>query len=132
MQHLTFPDNVLLLLRKSSAETQTCTGDARLFRPALYYLSYLGEIFNFINLLRRSFHSVGVPTCASGATSGSYLGNLLSYWVIIVAKFFKMSTAGYSPSTRIKWLSVDTVHNLDKYILGGGNIGEETLSGPDL
>ena len=28
---------------KRSAETQTCTGDARLFRPALYYLSYLGN-----------------------------------------------------------------------------------------
>ena len=29
---------------EESAETQTCTGDARLFRPALYYLSYLGEV----------------------------------------------------------------------------------------
>lgn len=27
---------------KKSAETQTCTGDARIFSPALYYLSYLG------------------------------------------------------------------------------------------
>ena len=29
-------------LLKKSAETQTCTGDARIFSPALYYLSYLG------------------------------------------------------------------------------------------
>ena len=33
------------ILRKNGAETQTCTGDARLFRPALYYLSYLGNMF---------------------------------------------------------------------------------------
>ena len=30
------------LLKKNGAETQTCTGDARIFSPALYYLSYLG------------------------------------------------------------------------------------------
>ena len=30
---------------KENAESQTCTGDAGLFRPALYYLSYLGLIF---------------------------------------------------------------------------------------
>ncbi len=30
---------------EENAEGQTCTGDARLFRPALYYLSYLGNIF---------------------------------------------------------------------------------------
>ena len=29
--------------KKSGAETQTCTGDARIFSPALYYLSYLGK-----------------------------------------------------------------------------------------
>ena len=28
---------------EESAESQTCTGDAGLFRPALYYLSYLGR-----------------------------------------------------------------------------------------
>ena len=27
---------------EKSAETQICTGDARIFSPALYYLSYLG------------------------------------------------------------------------------------------
>lgn len=26
----------------NGAETQICTGDARIFSPALYYLSYLG------------------------------------------------------------------------------------------
>ena len=33
-----------LCLKKNGAETQTCTGDARIFSPALYYLSYLGII----------------------------------------------------------------------------------------
>lgn len=30
------------IVRKNGAETQICTGDARIFSPALYYLSYLG------------------------------------------------------------------------------------------
>ena len=37
--------NAKAIGRSRSAETQTCTGDARLFRPALYYLSYLGNMF---------------------------------------------------------------------------------------
>ena len=30
-------------LKKNGAETQICTGDARIFSPALYSLSYLGN-----------------------------------------------------------------------------------------
>ena len=29
--------------KENGAEGQTCTGDARIFSPALYYLSYLGK-----------------------------------------------------------------------------------------
>ena len=39
---------------RKSAETQTCTGDARIFSPALYYLSYLGNgsVYSIQTLLK--------------------------------------------------------------------------------
>ena len=47
---------VLFIPAQQSAEAQTCTGDARLFRPALYYLSYLGNITENINQFSQLRH----------------------------------------------------------------------------
>ena len=35
-------------ISQGGAGTQTCTGDAGLFRPALYYLSYPGKMVDVI------------------------------------------------------------------------------------
>ena len=42
-----------IAVKIENAESQTCTGDAGLFRPALYYLSYLGRKIKYALFYQR-------------------------------------------------------------------------------
>ena len=60
--------------KKNGAGTQTCTGDARFFRPALYYLSYPGvDARPSASLLHRRGH-VRFPPHMINFASRNFIG----------------------------------------------------------